>query len=222
MAKLILMRHGESIWNKQNIFTGWVDVPLSKKGMQEAVNGGKKIKDIDIDIIFTSTLVRAQQTLFLAMAENNTKKTLVVKHEEKKLKEFENIYNNNVEIIPIYISYHLNERMYGELQGNNKDEMRQKFGQEQVHIWRRSFDVAPPRGESLEMTSQRTLPYFKEKIMPHLKNNKNIFIPAHGNSLRSIVMFLDKLSKEEVLKLEIPTGEPIVYEFQNNIFNKIS
>src|SRR3990167_9730574 len=104
MAKLILMRHGESIWNKQNIFTGWVDVPLSKKGMQEAVNGGKKIKDIDIDIIFTSTLVRAQQTLFLAMAENNTKKTLVVKHEEKKLKEFENIYNNNVEIIPIYIS----------------------------------------------------------------------------------------------------------------------
>ena len=123
MAKLILMRHGESIWNKQNIFTGWVDVPLSKKGMQEAVNGGKKIKDIDIDIIFTSTLVRAQQTLFLAMAENNTKKTLVVKHEEKKLKEFENIYNNNVEIIPIYISYHLNERMYGELQGNNKDEM---------------------------------------------------------------------------------------------------
>lgn len=224
MAKLILMRHGESVWNKKNLFTGWVDVPLSEKGVQESIEGGKKIKDIPIDIIFMSTLIRAQTTGFLAMMQHSTKKTLVVQHEKGKLSEWAEIYNNKTkeDIIPVYYSWHLNERMYGELQGNNKDEMRKKFGEEQVHIWRRSYDVAPPKGESLKDTAERTLPYFKETIFPYLNKNKNVFIAAHGNSLRSIVMFLDNLTKDEVLKLEIPTGAPIIYDYENNKWKKIS
>ena len=223
MAKLILMRHGESVWNKKNLFTGWVDVPLSEKGLKEAIEGGKIIKDIPIDMIFMSTLIRAQMTGFIAMGQHHSKKTLVVQHQDGKLSEWGNIFNDKIkeDIIPVFFSWHLNERMYGELQGNNKDEMREKFGKEQVHIWRRSFDTAPPNGESLKMTAERTLPYFKEKILVHLEKDKNIFIAAHGNSLRSIVMFLDDLTKEEVLKLEIPTGEPMIYEYQDKKFKKI-
>lgn len=222
MAKLILMRHGESVWNKKNLFTGWVDVPLSEKGMQEAVEGGKKIKDIPIDVIFMSSLIRAQLTGFLAMTQHSTKKTLSVQHEKGKLLQWSEIYNDKTkeDIIPVYFSWHLNERMYGELQGNNKDEMRQKFGNEQVHIWRRSYDAAPPKGESLKDTASRTLPYFKKTIIPFLKKNKNVFIAAHGNSLRSIVMFLDRLDREGVLKLEIPTGVPLLYAFGNNKWKK--
>ncbi len=223
MTKLILMRHGESVWNKKNLFTGWVDVPLSDKGIQEAIEGGKKIKDIPIDIIFMSTLIRAQTTGFLAMMQNSTTKTLVVQHEKGKLNEWGIIYNDKTkeDIIPVYFSWHLNERMYGELQGNNKDEMRKKFGKEQVHIWRRSFDVAPPKGESLKDTADRTLPYFKETIIPYLKKNKNVFIAAHGNSLRAIVMFLDELDTKQVLELEIPTGAAIVYNYENAKWKKL-
>ncbi len=220
MTKLILMRHGESVWNKKNLFTGWVDVPLSDRGVQEAIEAGKIIKDIPIDIIFMSTLIRAQMSGFLAMMHHSTTKTLVVKHEKGKLSEWGNIFNEKTkkDIIEVYFSWHLNERMYGKLQGNNKDEMRAKYGKEQVHIWRRSFDVAPENGESLKMTSERTLPYFKDVILPHLDENKNVFIAAHGNSLRSIVMFLDKLSGDEVVKLEIPTAMPIIYEYENKNF----
>jgi len=223
MSKLILMRHGESVWNKKNLFTGWVDVPLSEKGLQESKEGGEKIKDIPIDIIFMSTLIRAQMTGFIAMMQHSSAKTLVVQHEEGKMYEWGNIYNDKTrqEVIPVFFSWHLNERMYGELQGNDKDEMRKKFGKEQVHIWRRSFDVAPPNGESLEMTANRTLPYFKEKILVYLEREKNVFIAAHGNSLRAIVMFLDNLTKEDVLKLEIPTGEPWIYEYENKKFKKV-
>ncbi|MFA6119554.1 MAG: 2,3-bisphosphoglycerate-dependent phosphoglycerate mutase [Parachlamydiales bacterium] len=222
MSKLILMRHGESVWNKKNLFTGWVDVPLSEKGIQEAIEGGKKIKDIPIDVIFMSSLIRAQLTGFLAMQQHSCKKTLVVQHDSGKQKEWEKIYNDKIkdDTIDVYFSWHLNERMYGALQGNNKDEMRQKYGKEQVQIWRRSYDVAPPQGESLEMTANRTLPYFKDVILPHLQKNKNVFIAAHGNSLRSIVMYLDNLTKEEVINLEIPTGEPILYKFENKKFEK--
>lgn len=223
MTKLILMRHGESVWNKKNLFTGWVDVPLSEKGIQEAIEGGKKIKDIPIDVIFMSTLIRSQTTGFLAMAQHSTKKTLVIQHEKGKLQEWGTIYNDKVndDIIPVYYSWHLNERMYGELQGNNKDEMRKKFGEEQVKIWRRSFDVAPPKGESLKDTAARTLPYFKDQIVPFLKKNKNVFIAAHGNSLRSIVMYLDNLTKDEVVNLEIPTGVPIIYSYEKDIWKKL-
>ncbi len=119
------------------------------------------------------------------------------------------------------MSWHLNERYYGKLQGMNKDEARKEFGEEQVHIWRRSFDVPPPEGESLELTLQRTLPYFQETIVKALEKGLNVLVAAHGNSLRSIVMFLDKLSKEEVLKLEIPTGHPLIYQFDQSKFKKI-
>ncbi|MGD2168863.1 MAG: 2,3-bisphosphoglycerate-dependent phosphoglycerate mutase [Chlamydiota bacterium] len=214
-SKLILMRHGESVWNAKNLFTGWVDVPLSDNGIKEAVEGGKKIKDIPIDVIFTSSLIRAQMTAFIAMLHHESKKTPVFVHHEKKLQEWGTNYSetSSKETIPVYYSWHLNERMYGKLQGSNKDEMREKFGKEQVHTWRRSFDVAPPEGESLKMTKERTLPYFKKEVIPYLEKGENVFIAAHGNSLRSIVMFLDDLSPEEVVKLEIATGDPIVYEY---------
>ena len=221
-TKLILMRHGQSQWNKLNLFTGWVDVPLSKEGVDEAIKGGEKIKDIPIDIIFTSTLVRAHMTLFLAMLSHSSNKTPVFQHREGNQHQWGKIYNKKTieEIIPVHYSWCLNERMYGELQGLNKDEARQKFGVEQIKIWRRSYDIAPPSGESLKMTAERTLPYFKNEIVPHLESGKNVFVSAHGNSLRSIVMYLDNLSGEEVVKLEIPTGDPIIYEYDKGSWLK--
>ena len=222
-GKLILMRHGESLWNKLNIFTGWVDVPLSEKGIEEASNGGEKIKEIPIDVIFTSTLVRAHMTLFIAMLKHSSAKVPVVQHPEgERQGEWGNIFSeeSNETTIPVFMSWHLNERMYGELQGKNKAEMAEKFGKDQVQIWRRSFDVSPPKGESLKMTSERTLPYFEEKIVPYLKEGKNVFISAHGNSLRAIVMKLDELSPDEVVKLEIPTGQPLVYRYDSDKWTK--
>ncbi|NGX55864.1 MAG: 2,3-bisphosphoglycerate-dependent phosphoglycerate mutase [Candidatus Anoxychlamydiales bacterium] len=216
MAKLILMRHGESIWNQKNLFTGWVDVPLSEKGVFEAIEGGKKIKNIPIDIAFTSELIRAQTTAVLAMLNHSSKKTLVFDHSNnRKLKKMGYINSEKAKeaTILMYHSWRLNERMYGDLQGQNKDEAREKFGKEQVHIWRRSYDTAPPNGESLKQTAKRALPYFKKEIFPYIEKNKNVFISAHGNSLRAIIMFLENLSKDEVVKLEIPTGDPIVYEY---------
>lgn len=223
MTKLIMMRHGESCWNQRNIFTGWVDVPLTSKGIQEAIEGGQRIKDIPIDIIFTSTLVRAQTTLFLAMSEHQSGKVPIVQHPgESKLEKWGKIYGQEAKenSIPVYYSWELNERMYGELQGLNKAETAKKFGTEQVKKWRRSYDIAPPHGESLEMTAQRSIPYFTDKIVPYLKKNLNVFICAHGNSLRSIIMFLDNLSKEEVIHLEIATGVPILYNYHNGKFTK--
>ncbi len=221
MSKLIMMRHGQSCWNKLNLFTGWVDVPLSQKGIEEALEGGKRIRDIPIDIIITTTLVRAQMTAFLAMSQHHTKKIPVVQHpEDAKLGEWGKIYGNAAkeDIIPVFYCWELNERMYGELQGLNKAETAKKFGDDQVKIWRRSFDTAPPKGESLAMTAERSIPYFTDKIVPLLKAGKNVFISAHGNSLRSICMHIDKLSEDAVLHLEIATGVPIVYEYVQGRF----
>lgn len=223
MSKLIMMRHGESIWNKLNLFTGWVDVPLSKKGIEEAISGGKKIRDIPIDIIITTTLVRAQMTAFLAMSEHKSGKVPVVLHpEDTKLSEWGKIYSDaaRTNTIPVIYCWELNERMYGELQGLNKAETADKFGADQVKIWRRSYDVRPPNGESLSMTAERSIPYFKEKVIPLLAEGKNVFISAHGNSLRSICMVLDNLSTDEVLHLEIPTGVPLIYDFKDGKFCK--
>lgn len=222
-STLILMRHGKSSWNERNFFTGWVDIPLTKGGIEEAVKGGKKIRDIPIDLIFTSTLIRSHMTLAIALLEHASQKVPVFLHpEDKKLSDWEKIYGEKAkeETIPVYKAWQLNERMYGELQGLNKQETAEKYGKEQVHIWRRSYDVAPPGGESLEMTAKRTIPFFEQKILPPLKEGKTILIAAHGNSLRSIVMYLDRLSKEAVLKLEIPTGEPILYEFDGGKWSK--
>jgi 2,3-bisphosphoglycerate-dependent phosphoglycerate mutase len=192
-SKLVLLRHGQSEWNLKNIFTGWTDVGLTEKGISEAHDAGKKLKNLGIkfDQGFTSKLARAQKTLALALAELDATD------------------------LPIEQDKTLNERDYGDLTGKNKDEARKEFGEEQVHIWRRSYDIAPPNGESLKDTADRTLPYFNEKILTEVKAGKNIIVSAHGNSLRSIVMQLDNLSPDEVTKLEIATGVPIIYEINS-------
>ena len=189
MSLLVLVRHGQSEWNLQNRFTGWQDVDLSPQGVEEAHLAGKKLKELGIkfDQAFTSVLARAQKTLDMILEELGIE-------------------------LPTEKDQALNERDYGDLVGQNKDEARVKFGKEQVHLWRRSYDVAPPGGESLKNTGERTLPYFDAKIIPEIKAGKNILVSAHGNSLRAIVMQLDKLTPEEVVKLEIPTGVPLVYE----------
>lgn len=215
--KLILLRHGQSIWNKKNLFTGWVDIPLSEEGIEESIKGGKKIKHIPIDVIYTSSLVRAHMTLVLALLHHDSGKIPVFLHPGGgKLEQWAQIYSEEAKkgVIPVYMAWELNERMYGRLQGLNKAETAEEYGAEQVHIWRRSYDVAPPEGESLAMTAARTLPYFQKRIVPHLEKGENVFISAHGNSLRAIVMQLDRLTHEEVVKLELATGEPLVYSYQ--------
>lgn len=223
LPKLILMRHGQSIWNKQNLFTGWVDIPLSEEGIEEAILGGKKIQHMPIDVIYTSTLIRAQMTVVLALLHHSSGKIPIFQHSgQGKFDEWSEIYSEETKrkTIPVYMAWELNERMYGKLQGLNKAETAKKFGADQVHLWRRSYDTRPPEGESLEMTIERALPYFKKKVVPHLEKGENVFISAHGNSLRGIVMQLDSLSKEEVVKLEIPTGEPLIYSYDRGQWKK--
>ncbi len=217
MAKLILLRHGESVWNKKNVFTGWVDVPLSLNGIDEAVKAGKQFADINFDVVFTSVQVRAIETAMLALAQNEGGKTPVVIHDSGKMKDWTVIYSEAMtkEIIPVFQDWHLNERYYGELQGKNKAETAKEYGDEQVHQWRRSYDIPPPGGECLKDTAERTIPFFKNNIITQLEKGRNVLVSAHGNSLRSIVMHIDRLSKEEVLKLEIPTGKPILYEMES-------
>lgn len=195
MSILVLVRHGQSQWNLENRFTGWVDVPLSPKGVEEAKKAGEKIKNeaIHFDKAYTSDLQRAQATLVLMLEVLGQPS------------------------IPVAKDQALNERHYGDLQGLNKAETAKKYGEKQVKIWRRSYDVAPPNGESLKDTAARTLPYFESKILGDLKQGKNVLVSAHGNSLRAIVMVLDKLSKEEVLELNIGTGVPIIYQFDKNL-----
>jgi 2,3-bisphosphoglycerate-dependent phosphoglycerate mutase len=190
MGTLVLLRHGESQWNLENRFTGWVDVPLSPNGEEEARQAGEKLKAADLcfDLAFTSVLQRAIRTMEIAL---------------------EILGQNN---IPVEKDQALNERHYGDLQGLNKAETAQKFGDEQVHIWRRSYDIAPPGGESLKDTAARTLPYYEAKIFPLVKAGKTVLVAAHGNSLRSLVMHLDHLTREQVLELNLGTGVPIVYE----------
>lgn len=223
MPTLILMRHGESEWNRSNLFTGWVDIPLSQKGIEESLQGGLKIQKEPIDKVFTSALIRAQMTAILALSVHESKKIPRILHpEEERASCLEKIYNTQTEstTFPLFSAWQLNERMYGELQGLNKQEVAAKYGKEQVQLWRRSFDCKPPGGESLEMTAARALPYFNQKILPHLDEGANVLIVAHGNSLRAIVMQLETLSPDEVIALEIPTGEPILYRYEKGIFTK--
>ncbi|WP_080128564.1 2,3-bisphosphoglycerate-dependent phosphoglycerate mutase [Chlamydia suis] len=220
MTLLILLRHGQSVWNQKNLFTGWVDIPLSQRGIQEALAAGEIIKNLPIDYIFTSTLVRSLMTALLAMTNHLSQKIPYIVHEERP--DMSRIYSEKEaqQMIPLFQSSALNERMYGELQGKNKQEVAELFGEEQVKLWRRSYRIAPPQGESLFDTGQRTLPYFQERILPLIQQGKNIFISAHGNSLRSLIMDLEKLTEEEVLSLELPTGKPIVYEWTEQQFTK--
>ena len=197
MATLILLRHGQSVWNAANKFTGWTDVELSELGKAEAAKAGEDLAATKIDVVHTSDLIRAQRTAAIVMEHNQA----------------------SIDV-PTHRDYRLNERHYGALQGLDKDETRAKYGAEQVHIWRRSYDVPPPEGESLEMCAQRTLPYLSEAIMPDLSAGKTVLVAAHGNSLRSIVMEIEGLSKEEVLSLEIPTGVPRTYTYENGVFTR--
>lgn len=215
MKKLVLVRHGQSIWNQENRFTGWKDVALSPKGVQEATAAGKLLKEqhFEFDIAYTSFLKRAIHTLNIILDESEQ------------------------HWIPVYKSWRLNERHYGDLEGLNKAETSQKFGEQQVKIWRRSYDIPPPSislqdprypgkdrkyeklspseiplGECLKDTVHRFLPYWTETILPQIENNQRILIVAHGNSLRALIQHLDKMSADEILHLDIPTGIPLVYE----------
>ncbi|MBN1382974.1 MAG: 2,3-bisphosphoglycerate-dependent phosphoglycerate mutase [Deltaproteobacteria bacterium] len=223
MGKLVLVRHGESVWNKDNVFTGWVDVPLSSQGIKEAIKVGEEISDISFDVVFTSVQLRAIDTAMLALAQNKSDKTPVIIHDEGKMKDWTTIFSEAMQkrIIPVYRDWHLNERYYGELQGKNKAETAKAYGTEQVHLWRRSYDVRPPNGECLKDTAERTIPFFQQNIMTQLEQGKNVLVSAHGNSLRSIVMFIDNLTKEQVLGLEIPTGKPLFYEYKDGRLEKI-
>ena len=226
MASLILMRHGQSMWNAANLFTGWVDVPLTQVGIDEAIAGGKKLADVQIDEVHTSTLIRAQMTAMLALSQHKSGKTPVLQYvdsgdsmseNEQKMVEWSQMHDDadDSNILPVYVSWQLNERMYGDLQGMNKQATRDKFGDDQVKIWRRSYDTPPPNGESLALTAARTIPYLESVLLPRYEQGKNLFVAAHGNSLRSIIMHLEGLSKEEVLGLEVPTGVPMIYELHD-------
>lgn len=188
MGTLVLIRHGQSQWNLENRFTGWIDIPLTDAGRDEARLGAVLIRHLRFDRAFTSALQRAQETLTIVL---------------------ETIGQSG---LPIEADQALNERHYGELQGLNKAETAKQFGDEQVLIWRRSYDIAPPGGESLKDTAARALPYFNAKILPLVQQGRTILVVAHGNSLRAIVMDLDRMTKDAVLKLNIATGAPIIYE----------
>ena len=194
MSALILVRHGQSEWNEKNLFTGWKDPDLTSKGEVEAKEAGKSLNKLDIkyDLLFTSVLLRAKRTAQIILNELNQRDIRIIKDKA------------------------INERDYGNLSGLNKDEAREKWGEEQVHKWRRSYNIAPPGGESLKDTAERVLPYYRKKILPHVNERKNIIVAAHGNSLRALVMELDNLSPKEIVKLEIPTGIPIFYEISSS------
>lgn len=220
---LIMMRHGASIGNEKNFFTGWIDIPLSNKGIQESITAGKLIAEIPFDAVFVSGLVRAQMTAFLALSVHASRKIPALIHQTgRRQVRWQKICDEKTkaQILPVYSAIQLNERYYGKLQGRNKEMVKEQFGYEQVRLWRRSIDAPPPGGESLAMTKRRVLPYFKKKILPHLHNKKNILLVAHGNSLRAIIMYLESLSKEEVLSIEVVTGEPTCYCYQNREWHK--
>lgn len=219
MAKLILIRHGQSIWNKENRFSGWADVPLSKKGIKEAKEAGKKLQKMKFDVAYTSELIRAQLTLFEVLEINNNDNKFFRIHDEHggRYNKFLRKHADEMNYLKVHVSPALNERDYGDLEGLNKDETKKKFGEEQVHIWRRSYKTQPPGGESLEDTYKRTIPYFKKKVEKDLKEGKNVIIAAHGNSLRAVLKYIDKVPDKEINKVEISTGQPIIYNFDKEL-----
>ena len=212
MGYLVLVRHGESRWNLSNRFTGWVDVPLSEQGIYEALVCSEKLENLSFDIAFTSKLERAQETLLIILSKQDC--TGIFLHDTGKEKTWAK-YSGVLweKEIPVYMSTALNERYYGKLQGMNKEMARKKWGTEKVFKWRRSWDISPPGGEALKDTYNRTIPYFKKTIMPQVRKNKDVLISAHGNSMRAIVKYLDKISDEKIPHLELPFGEPIIYEW---------
>ncbi|KAK9037720.1 hypothetical protein V6N11_022622 [Hibiscus sabdariffa] len=219
---LILIRHGESLWNEKNLFTGCVNVPLSKKGVEEAVEAGKRISNIPVDMIYTSLLIRAQMTAMLVMTEHRHKKVPIIqRNKSDREKEYWSQVSSEETIrqsVPVITAWELNERMYGELQGLNKQETAERYGEEKVREWRRSYDIPPPNGESLEMCSRRAVAYFREHVEPQLQSGKHVMIASHANSLRSIIMYLEKLTPQEVTALELPTATPLLYIYKGGEF----
>jgi len=197
---LVLVRHGQSEWNEKNLFTGWKDPKLTQKGVDEARKAGDELRQAgySFDKMFTSDLFRAQETGRIILEQMGTPSIITIKDQC------------------------LNERNYGDLAGLNKDEARKKWGNDQVHEWRRSFDIQPPGGESLKDTAERVLPYFKENVIPELEKGSNILIAAHGNSLRALVMDLEKIHSEEIVKLEIATGIPLIYKFDKKRIKRLN
>ena len=212
-----MVRHGQSQWNLENRFTGWVDVPLSEKGINESISAGKKLKDVKFDTMYVSHMLRAFQTLHYILLESNDERTPIIYHEEKRVHDWEHHTGDMKKEIPIYQSVDLAERYYGNLQGLNKQKTREKYGEEQVHLWRRSYDTKPPGGESLKNTCERTTPYYKKYILKDLQEGKTVLVSAHGNSLRAITMHVENISEQEIPNVEIPTGVPIVYTFDENM-----
>jgi len=217
LATMVLVRHGQSQWNLENRFTGWVDVPLSIKGRAEATVAGKKLKDMRFDTIYVSHLMRAIQTMHYILLELSDTRTPIIYHEEKRIHDWEHYSGDRNNEIPIYQSVDLAERFYGDLQGLNKAETMKKYGEQQVHIWRRSYDINPPQGESLKDTCERTIPYYKNHIVPELQAGKTVLIVAHGNSLRSITKHVENISDKEIPNVEIPTGVPIIYTLDSQL-----
>lgn len=217
MSQLILLRHGQSLWNASNRFTGWVDVPLSERGRAEATIASCKLRNYRVQVCFTSMLMRALETAVICLTECDEiceGKIPIIKHnaDDPQWHGWDQYGGDVNDELPIIPSGALDERYYGNLQGLNKAETAEKFGQDKVYMWRRSFSERPPGGESLEDTMNRTLPFFKERILAHLKTGDNVLVSAHGNSLRSIVMYLDHLAPEDIPELELKTAVPIVYE----------
>lgn len=218
MSRLVLVRHGQSIWNLQNRFTGWVDVSLSHQGMREAERAGALLADEHFDVAFSSALLRAQDTLYEILKQNWHCAQYVRIHEQSS--DWYEHYTpdaGDASELRIYLSEKLNERFYGDLQGLNKDRARAHYGEEQVHRWRRSFDIPPPNGESLKMTAERTIPYYCERIAPRLAQGQDVLVSAHGNSLRSIVMHIEQMSAEAIVAYELATGIPQIYTFDEQL-----
>ncbi len=220
LGKIVLLRHGLSLWNQLNIFTGWVDVPLCPEGIEEAFSAGEKIKEIEFDVVFTSHLSRASMTAILALSKSQRVCCPVVIHEEDwyKIPEIE---EGGPRVIPVYAREALNERYYGDFQGKNKDQVKQELGEEKFCAYRRSYATRPPGGESLQDTIKRMIPCFNDEIMPMLIEGKNILISAHGNSIRGILKQIDDISDEEIVSLEVPTGLPITYEYEEGMWQKL-
>ncbi len=214
MSQLILLRHGESEFNKLNIFTGWLDVGLSSNGAKEAVLAGKKLQENNIDCIFTSTLTRAQQTAMLLMtAKPDSKPPIIISQTKSEHEPATTIDEIKDKCTPLISDWRLNERHYGKLQGLNKKDAAEKYGENQVALWRRGFEDTPPGGESLKSTMERTIPAMQELILPKLNQDQTVLVVAHGNSLRSIIMHIENITPQAISGFEIATAEPIFYEF---------
>jgi 2,3-bisphosphoglycerate-dependent phosphoglycerate mutase len=219
MSKLILLRHLKSQWNQENRFTGWVDVPLSEEGIQQAESVKELLKDLSIDVIYTSPLVRNKQTVLRILRLLGNKYPIFRYFDGRMKKQGNSKGDGNY--ISVYVSENLNERYYGKLQGFNKEETIKKYGEEKVRLWRRGYANNPPGGESLEDVFERTTPFYKKYVYKDLKQGKNVLIVASHNSLRAIVKYIEKISDEKIADVELPFGGLIEYGFDGKVVHRL-